>query len=133
MPLSWPGLSRPSTSSSPLSQGKKDVDARDKRGHDESESDTARIRPVAMKAIFAAIDRTVEILVAAIFAAMVLIGFFQVFTGEVCQVTQVETSSVTLPSQVNFVPSKVAPLSSSGLMPVVRRRGFEPLTLRFEV
>ena len=33
-----------------------------------------------MKAIFAVIDRTVEILVAAIFAAMVLIGFFQVFS-----------------------------------------------------
>ena len=29
-------------------------------------------------------------------------------------------SSVTLPSQVNLVPSNVAPLSSSGLMPVVR-------------
>ena len=33
-----------------------------------------------MRAIFAAIDRAVEILVAAIFAAMVLIGFFQVFS-----------------------------------------------------
>jgi len=33
-----------------------------------------------MKAIFAAIDRTVEIVVAAIFAGMVLIGFFQVFS-----------------------------------------------------
>ena len=33
-PLSWPGLSRPST---PLIlQEKQDVDARDKRGHDES-------------------------------------------------------------------------------------------------
>src|SRR5829696_1414551 len=33
-----------------------------------------------MKALFAAIDRTVEMLVAAIFAAMVLVGFFQVFS-----------------------------------------------------
>jgi TRAP-type transport system small permease protein len=33
-----------------------------------------------MKAIFAAIDRTVEVLVATIFAGMVLIGFFQVFS-----------------------------------------------------
>ena len=31
-------------------------------------------------------------------------------------------SSVTLPSQVNLVPSNVAPLSSSGLMPVVREK-----------
>ncbi len=45
---------------------------------------------------------------------------FQVLTGVVCQVTQVDTSSVTLPSQENLVPSKVAPLSSSGLIPVVR-------------
>jgi hypothetical protein len=35
-------------------------------------------------------------------------------------VTQVETSSVTLPSQVNLVPSNVAPLPSRGLIPVVR-------------
>ena len=40
-----------------------------------------------MKAIFAAIDRTVEILVAAIFAAMVLIGFFQVFSRFVLNAT----------------------------------------------
>jgi TRAP-type transport system small permease protein len=33
-----------------------------------------------MRRFFAAIDRTVETLVAAIFAAMVLIGFFQVFS-----------------------------------------------------
>jgi TRAP-type C4-dicarboxylate transport system permease small subunit len=33
-----------------------------------------------MRTIFAAIDRTVEILVAAIFTAMVLIGLFQVFS-----------------------------------------------------
>ena len=33
---------------------------------------------------------------------------FQVLTGEVCQVTQVETSLVTLPSQVNLVPSNCA-------------------------
>ena len=33
-----------------------------------------------MRRLFAAIDRTVEMLVAAIFAAMVLIGFFQVFS-----------------------------------------------------
>jgi TRAP-type C4-dicarboxylate transport system permease small subunit len=33
-----------------------------------------------MKKLFAAIDRGVEVLVAAIFAAMVLIGFFQVFS-----------------------------------------------------
>ena len=45
---------------------------------------------------------------------------FQVFTGEVCQVMHRLVSSVTLPSQVNLVPSNVAPLSSSGLMPVVR-------------
>src|SRR5882724_7241201 len=32
-PLSWPGLSRPSTPSG--ASGKKDVDARDKPGHDE--------------------------------------------------------------------------------------------------
>ena len=32
------------------------------------------------------------------------------------------TSLVTLPSQVNLVPSKVAPLSSSGVMPVVRAK-----------
>ncbi len=55
-----------------------------------------------------------------------VIGFsrksFQVFTAEVCQVTQRLTSSVTLPSQENLVPSKVAPLSSSGLMPVVRAK-----------
>ncbi len=36
--------------------------------------------------------------------------------------TQRLTSSVTLPSQENLVPSKVAPLSSSGLMPVVRAK-----------
>ena len=40
-----------------------------------------------MKAIFAAIDRTVEILVAAIFAGMVLIGFFQVFSRFVLNAT----------------------------------------------
>jgi TRAP-type transport system small permease protein len=40
-----------------------------------------------MKSIFAAIDRTVEILVAAIFAAMVLIGFFQVFSRFVLNAT----------------------------------------------
>ena len=33
---------------------------------------------------------------------------FQVLTGEVCQVTQAETSLVTLPSQVNLVPSNCA-------------------------
>jgi TRAP-type C4-dicarboxylate transport system permease small subunit len=33
-----------------------------------------------MKAIFAMIDRIVEILVATIFAGMVLVGFFQVFS-----------------------------------------------------
>ena len=47
---------------------------------------------------------------------------FQVFTGDVCQVTQVETSSVTLPSQLNSRESKLAPLSSKGLMPVVRAK-----------
>ena len=41
---------------------------------------------------------------------------------DVCQVTQSEMSLVTLPSQVNLVPSKVAPLSSSGLSPVVRAK-----------
>ena len=55
-----------------------------------------------------------------------VIGFFrkssQVFTGVVCQLTQRLTSSVTLPSQENLVPSKVAPLSSRGLMPVVRAK-----------
>jgi TRAP-type transport system small permease protein len=40
-----------------------------------------------MKAILAAIDRAVEILVAAIFAAMVLIGFFQVFSRFVLNAT----------------------------------------------
>ena len=40
-----------------------------------------------MKAVFAAIDRTVEVLVAAIFAAMVLIGFFQVFSRFVLNAT----------------------------------------------
>lgn len=40
-----------------------------------------------MKAIFAAIDRTVEILVATIFAGMVLIGFFQVFSRFVLNAT----------------------------------------------
>jgi TRAP-type transport system small permease protein len=40
-----------------------------------------------MKAIFAAIDRTVESLVAMIFAAMVLIGFFQVFSRFVLNAT----------------------------------------------
>ena len=40
-----------------------------------------------MKSIFAAIDRIVEILVAAIFAAMVLIGFFQVFSRFVLNAT----------------------------------------------
>jgi TRAP-type transport system small permease protein len=40
-----------------------------------------------MKAIFAAIDRTVEILVAAIFAGMVMIGFFQVFSRFVLNAT----------------------------------------------
>ena len=53
-------------------------------------------------------------------------GFFrkssQFFTAEVFQVTQRLTSSVTLPSQENLVPSKVAPLSRSGLMPVVRAK-----------
>ena len=47
---------------------------------------------------------------------------FQVLIAVVCQVTQVEMSSVTLPSQVNLVPSNLAPLSSSGLMPVVRAK-----------
>ncbi len=47
---------------------------------------------------------------------------FQVLTVDVCQVTQVLMSSVTLPSQANLVPSNVAPLSSSGLMPVVREK-----------
>ena len=36
---SWPGLSRPSTPCL-LSCRKKDVDARDKRGHDAEESDS---------------------------------------------------------------------------------------------
>jgi TRAP-type C4-dicarboxylate transport system permease small subunit len=40
-----------------------------------------------MRAIFAAVDRTVEILVAAIFAAMVLVGFFQVFSRFVLNAT----------------------------------------------
>jgi TRAP-type C4-dicarboxylate transport system permease small subunit len=40
-----------------------------------------------MKAIFAAIDRAIEILVAAIFAAMVLIGFLQVFSRFVLNAT----------------------------------------------
>src|SRR5262245_26034170 len=35
-PASWPGLSRPSTSCV-LERNKKDVDARDKRGHDSAE------------------------------------------------------------------------------------------------
>jgi hypothetical protein len=34
LPESWPGLSRPSTPFSLASKEKKDVDARDKRGHD---------------------------------------------------------------------------------------------------
>jgi hypothetical protein len=38
------------------------------------------------------------------------------------QVTQVLTSSVTLPSHENCRESKVAPLCSSGLMPVVRAK-----------
>jgi TRAP-type transport system small permease protein len=40
-----------------------------------------------MKAIFTAVDRMVEILVATIFAAMVLIGFFQVFSRFVLNAT----------------------------------------------
>jgi TRAP-type transport system small permease protein len=40
-----------------------------------------------MKAIFAAIDRSVEFLVAAIFAGMVTIGFFQVFSRFVLNAT----------------------------------------------
>ena len=40
-----------------------------------------------MKPIFAAIDRTAEVLMAAIFAAMVLIGFFQVFSRFVLNAT----------------------------------------------
>jgi TRAP-type C4-dicarboxylate transport system permease small subunit len=40
-----------------------------------------------MKVIFAAIDRTVEVLVAAIFAGMVMIGFFQVFSRFVLNAT----------------------------------------------
>ena len=40
-----------------------------------------------MKSIFAAIDRRVEWLVAAIFATMVLIGFFQVFSRFVLNAT----------------------------------------------
>jgi TRAP-type transport system small permease protein len=40
-----------------------------------------------MRTIFAAIDRTVEILVAAIFTAMVLIGLFQVFSRFVLNAT----------------------------------------------
>ncbi len=51
--------------------------------------------------------------------------FSQVLAFEVCQVTQSEMSLVTLPSQVNLVPSKVAPLSSSGLMPGGAREGAE--------
>ena len=44
---------------------------------------------------------------------------FQVFTGEVCQVTQRLTSSVTLPIQLNLVLSNSA-LPSSGAMPWLR-------------
>jgi TRAP-type transport system small permease protein len=40
-----------------------------------------------MKAIFAVIDRIVEILVATIFAGMVLVGFFQVFSRFVLNAT----------------------------------------------
>jgi TRAP-type C4-dicarboxylate transport system permease small subunit len=40
-----------------------------------------------MKAIFAAIDRTVEYLVAAIFVGMVLVGFLQVFSRFVLNMT----------------------------------------------
>jgi TRAP-type transport system small permease protein len=40
-----------------------------------------------MKAVFAAIDRAVELLVALIFAGMVLIGFFQVFSRFVLNAT----------------------------------------------
>ena len=46
---------------------------------------------------------------------------FQVLTGEVCQVTQVETSLVTLPSQVNLVPSNCADAGvRSGVVAMVR-------------
>jgi TRAP-type C4-dicarboxylate transport system permease small subunit len=40
-----------------------------------------------MRALFAAIDRSIEILVATIFAGMVLIGFFQVFSRFVLNAT----------------------------------------------
>jgi TRAP-type transport system small permease protein len=40
-----------------------------------------------MRAVFAAIDRTIEILVASIFAGMVLVGFFQVFSRFVLNAT----------------------------------------------
>ena len=46
-----------------------------------------------------------------------------VFTGAVCQVTQVETSLVMLPSQVNLVPSNCAFAGagvSSGVEAIVR-------------
>ena len=46
----------------------------------------------------------------------------QVLMGVACQLTHSDTSSVTLPSQPNCRESKVAPLSSSGLMPVVRAK-----------
>jgi hypothetical protein len=46
---------------------------------------------------------------------------FQVLTGEVCQVTQLDTSLVTLPSQVNLVPSNGAVAGvSSGVVAMVR-------------
>jgi TRAP-type C4-dicarboxylate transport system permease small subunit len=40
-----------------------------------------------MKAVFAAVDRGIETLVAAIFAGMVLVGFFQVFSRFVLNAT----------------------------------------------
>jgi uncharacterized protein YbjT (DUF2867 family) len=37
---SWPGLSRPSTSCFSVARAKKDVDARDERGHDGADDST---------------------------------------------------------------------------------------------
>ena len=45
---------------------------------------------------------------------------FQVFTGDVCQVTQTLTSSVMLPSQANFVPSYGCARLNSGSIGHVR-------------
>ena len=46
-----------------------------------------RLQGTIMKALFAAIDRAIELLVAAIFAAMVLIGTWQVFSRFVLNCT----------------------------------------------